>query len=147
MTDFVASIGLQQLKKIDQFIENRKHYAKIYERELQDLNEIILPNDSSDQGNVRHLYPILLRLESLKVTRDKFVAAIQKENIGVGVHYPAIHLQKYFREKFNFQEGDYPNAEFVSERVPSLPLFAQMNVHDVQDTIEAVRKLVAYYKK
>lgn len=147
MTDLAASIGLHQLKKIDEFLESRRRCVEMYDRGLRDLSEIILPKAPVDGEHAWHLYPILVKPECLKINRDQFVEAIRKENIGVGVYYRAIHLQKYYHERFHYERGDYPNAEFVSDSTLSLPLSPQMNEQDIHDTVEAVQKLVRYYKR
>ncbi len=147
MTDLAASMGLHQLKKMDEFLESRRRCVGMYGRQLQNLSEVVLPRAPVDGEHAWHLYPILVKPECLKITRDQFVEALCKENVGVGVHYRAIHLQKYYRERFHYERGNYPNAEFVSDRVLSLPLSSGMSDEDVQDTVEAVRKLIRYYRK
>lgn len=147
MTDIAASLGLQQLKRIDEFIDTRQRYAEIYEKALKEIPEVFVPEYHDSGRHAWHLYPVLIRSEKLKISRDQFVEALHHENIGAGVHYRAIHFQKYYRETFHYKRGDFPNAELVSDNVISLPLSPKMTLHDVEDTIHAVRKIVTYYRR
>ena len=52
--------------------------------------------------------------------------AMKERNIGTGLHYRAVHLYPYYRDKFGFCSGDFPCAEEVAERIVSLPLFPAM---------------------
>ena len=147
MTDIAASLGLHQLRKLNQFIDLRSQYVSIYEKELGGLDALILPKDNGNGKHAWHLYPVLLKAGALEITRDQFIEAMHHENIGVGVHYRAIHFQKFYRETFGYKRGDYPNAELVSDSVVSLPLSNKMTLQDVEDTVTAIRKVIQYYKQ
>ena len=64
--------------------------------------------------------------------------ALRKKNIGVQVHYIPLHLQPYYKERFGYKEGDFPNAERYYSRSITLPLFPKMSDHDVDSVINAV---------
>jgi dTDP-4-amino-4,6-dideoxygalactose transaminase len=89
----------------------------------------------------------MLKLEDLKITRNQFMTALHKENIGTGVHYRALHLHSYYVNKYNLRRGMFPNAEYISERTVSLPLSAKLNDKDVEDVIDAVTRILRYYGK
>ena len=67
---------------------------------------------------------------------------LHNENIGTGIHFVALHLHPYYANTFGFKRGDFPNAEFVSERTISLPLSAKLTEEDTDDVINAVKKIV-----
>ncbi len=79
--------------------------------------------------------------------RNQFIDALKAENIGCGVHFTALHLHKYYREAFRFKKGDYPKAEWIGERTVSLPFYPHMTKKDVEDVIQAVEKIVKYFRK
>ncbi len=148
MTDMAASLGLHQLKKLDTFIEKRKEICMAYEKQLADLEDaIILPKDNGRGKHAWHLYTVLLKPGALRISRDQFMAALHKENIGMGVHYRAVHLQPYYADTFGYKRGDFPNAEFISDNVVSFPLSSKMTQKDTDDSIKALRKVIQYYKK
>ena len=68
-----------------------------------------------------------------------------EEGIGVGVHYIAVPLHPYYRDRFGLREGMFPNAEYVSARTLSVPLTPYLDDQDVEDVITAVTKVLLYY--
>ncbi|OGY18983.1 MAG: UDP-4-amino-4,6-dideoxy-N-acetyl-beta-L-altrosamine transaminase [Candidatus Chisholmbacteria bacterium RIFCSPHIGHO2_01_FULL_48_12] len=148
MPDLTASLGLPQLKRLEKNLAIRRRYWKLMDRALSDIEEIGLPPDE-EAGTVhaRHLYAILLRLDRLKIPRNQFINALQTEGIGAGIHFEPVHLHKFYREKYGFKKGQFPNAEYIGERTVSLPFYPHMSEQDVNDVIEAVRKIVEYYRK
>jgi dTDP-4-amino-4,6-dideoxygalactose transaminase len=85
---------------------------------------------------------LLLDIDNLEITRDKFLDEITKQNIGIGVHYIALHLHPYYQNTYGYKRGDFPNAEWISDRTVSLPLSAKLTDDDVEDVIEAVRATI-----
>ncbi|MBI5166982.1 MAG: DegT/DnrJ/EryC1/StrS family aminotransferase, partial [candidate division NC10 bacterium] len=140
MMDIQAAIGLHQLRKLDRFLEIRSRYALMYNQALAGIPEIITPGKVPYEANhAWHLYTILIDIDRLRRSRDEFIARLKEENIGAGIHFPAIHLQPYYRKAFGFKRGDYTNAEYVSDRILSLPLFPGMTEGDVEDVVAAVK--------
>jgi UDP-4-amino-4-deoxy-L-arabinose-oxoglutarate aminotransferase len=77
------------------------------------------------------------------VTRDELMAELKKRNVGTGVHFRAVHLQKYYRERFGYRAGMLPATEWSSERMCSLPLFPAMTADDVDSVGEALEDVLA----
>jgi len=143
MMDIQAAIGLHQLRKLDRFLEIRSRYAMMYDKAFAGIPEIITPGKVPyEADHAWHLYTILIDIDRLRRSRNEFIARLKEENIGAGIHFPAIHLQPYYRKAFGFKRGDYPNAEYVSDRILSLPLFPGMTEGDVEDVIAAVKRIV-----
>ncbi|OGL40757.1 MAG: UDP-4-amino-4,6-dideoxy-N-acetyl-beta-L-altrosamine transaminase [Candidatus Schekmanbacteria bacterium GWA2_38_11] len=148
MLDIQAAIGIHQLKKLDNFIEKRKNFANQYDNALKEIPEIITPGRVTyDCLHAWHLYIIKLRLETLKITRDEFIEELKKEKIGTGIHFTAIHLHPFYANKFGFKRGDFPNAEYASDRIISLPLYPKMKDEDIVYVVEAIKKVVNANKK
>ncbi len=144
ITDIQTSLGLSQLKKIGSFIEKRKQIAEFYTKELSSIEEIVLPYQLSYVESSWHLYIIKLQLSKLTVSRKEIFQALQKENIGVNVHYIPVYLHPYY-ESLGFQKGICPVAESCYEQFITLPLFAGMDHRDAMDVVEAVKKVISYY--
>jgi len=87
----------------------------------------------------------LLQLERLSVGRQQIVAAMEAENIGVGIHYEPVHAQPFYKERFGGLHADLPNSTYVGERTISLPLSAGMTDDDVSDVCLAFTRILQYY--
>ena len=139
MMDIQAAIGIHQLGRIDRYWKKRKKIWGLYNKAFESL-PVFLP--ASPEPNTRHafhLYALLLDLRKLKITRDQFLSEMTKRKIGVGVHYVALHLHPFYRKTYGYKKGDFPNAEWISERTVSLPLSAKLKDRDVKDVIVATQ--------
>ena len=140
MMDMQAAIGLAQLKKIDTFQAKRTFLAERYLRELRECSYLEMPPKA--QGQFWHLFSPLLKLERLKGTRTEIMALLKEVNIGTGVHYPAVHLFSYYREKYNYQEGLFPHTEKVGNATISLPLFPNLTEKEQDYVIVCLKKIL-----
>jgi len=148
LTDFQCALGISQLKKIDKIIQRRRKIVKKYNYEFKDMPEIKIPEiNPIDSNPVWHIYMIQLNLDRLKVDRREIFEALRAENIGVNVHYMPVHLQPYYRNKYNYHQGDFPKAENYYLREITLPIFPMMSDKDIDDVIKAVKKVISYYRK
>jgi dTDP-4-amino-4,6-dideoxygalactose transaminase len=142
MTELQAAIGLAQLEKLEVFQARRRGIVAIYQRELSDLREIMLPVERPYVRHGWHLFAIDLTAQWLAGKRDDFFRALRAENIGVNVHYIPVHLHPYYRERFGFRPGQLPIAESAYSRTLTLPLFHGMTDDDAMDVVRALRKVL-----
>ncbi|MBT3605774.1 MAG: DegT/DnrJ/EryC1/StrS family aminotransferase [Candidatus Latescibacteria bacterium] len=141
MTDLQASLGLHQIKRVDKNLKRRESIWRRYDEAFQNLPIKIPAPTSANTIHARHLYTILIDVKETKLERDAFQHELFKRNIGTGIHYTSVHLQPYYRDVLNYQPGQFPAAEYISDRTLSLPLGPSMNDQDVEDVIEAVHDI------
>ena len=84
-----------------------------------------------------HMFQPLLPLERLKISRGEFIEQMKQHQIGIGVHYPAMHLFTLYR-KLGWKEGDFPHAERIGQSTITLPLFPGMSLADVERVCAAL---------
>mgnify|MGYP000492314775 FL=1 len=138
MFDMQASLGIHQIKKVESFLNRRVQIVKKYNDAFEKTEEIQLLKPESNIKHAHHLYVIVIKIENLKVSRDEVLNEIQKRGIGVAVHFRSLHLQPFFKQHFNYKKGMFPQAEYLSDRVISLPLYPKMTDEDVSRVIETV---------
>lgn len=146
ITDLQCALGLSQMNKLDKFINRRREIAHIYNEAFKDVKEIITPFESEDCKSGWHIYVIALNLEKLTVNRKEIFEALQKENIGVNVHYLPVYMHPYYR-KLGYKKGICPVAEDMYNRIVTLPLFPSMSNQDIDDVITAVKKVINTYRR
>lgn len=143
MLDIEAAIGLGQLRQLDALNSRRAAIVERYREALSGLDGLILPSTPTyEHVHAWHIFTPMLDIDRLDLSRDEFLAVMKGQNIGTGYHYQAAHLFDFYRRTFGFKPGDFPNAEKVSERIFSLPLFPAMEDQDVEDVVEAVRDIL-----
>jgi dTDP-4-amino-4,6-dideoxygalactose transaminase len=143
MFDIIAAIGIKQLQKIRTLQRKRKRIWQAYDKAFRNLDGIfLLEKGENTTKHGLHIYTIHVETEKLTINRDEFVTQLRKMNIGTGIHYNAVHLEPYYQKKYGFKKGDFPNAEYIAERTISLPIFPDMEDHDVEDVIYSVKYIL-----
>ena len=146
ITDIQCALGTSQMDKIDEFISRRREIVKKYNHSFKDLKEIIIPYEPDYSNSGWHLYIIKVVEEMLQVTRKEIFEALLAENIGVNVHYMPVYLHPYYK-KLGYKSGICKNSEALYERIISLPVHPSMSDNDVLDVVNAVNKVIEYYKR
>jgi len=144
MTDISAALGLQQLARVDKLNARRTELAMQYRDRLSEIDEIIpLSDPPYPMTHAWHLFIVRLDIGKAGLTRDEFMNRLKQRNIGTGLHFRAVHLQRFYRKCMGMRRGMLPNTEWNSDRICSLPLFPDMTSGDVDDVVEAVKGVLS----
>jgi len=135
LTDIQSAIGIHQLRKLPRFNARRAEIAARYRRELAGLAGLGLPGEAPYE----HVHPWHL-FTVLAPRRAPFMDRLKSLGIGTGLHFEAVHLHAYYRERYGTRPGTHPVAEEVCSRIVSLPLFPSMSEEDVADVVAGVRE-------
>ena len=131
MTDIAACMGLGQLARLEEFTARRHALARRYFECFDRSLGCELPIEDFTNSNW-HMFQIVLPAQ---VERGAFIAQMHAAGIGIGVHYPAIHLLTLYRQ-LGFKPGDFPIAEHIGRGIATLPLFPAMRDQDVERVCE-----------
>lgn len=142
MMDIQAAMGIHQLHRVEENWAIREKIWNRYSEAFADLACFVPAPVESDTRHGYHLYTPLIDIDRLGKGRDWVLNALTAENIGVGVHYLPVHLHPFYRKTFGWNQGDFPNAEWIGERTISIPLSAALNTRDVEDTASAFTKVL-----
>jgi UDP-4-amino-4-deoxy-L-arabinose-oxoglutarate aminotransferase len=142
MTDIAAALGLGQLARLDELNRKRTALSAHYRARLAELPEVRpLEPPPYPIDHAWHLFIVRLA-DGTRVSRDGFMAELKERGIGTGLHFRAVHLQRYYRDAFPVRPGQLPNTEWNSARLCSLPLFPDMSTTDVDRVVDAVRAIL-----
>lgn len=144
LPDINCALGLRQLSKLDMWLKRRREITARYSSAFSEIPAITPLAQRSDRESAWHIYVIQLSLEQLRVGRAEVFAALRAEGIGVNVHYIPVYWHPYYQQ-LGYKKGLCPVAEAAYERLITLPLFPAMSDKDVEDVIEAVRKVTTAY--
>lgn len=137
MTDVQAAIGIHQLPRLDEWIDRRARLWERYDAALADLPLELPPPPTERMRHSRHLYQVRVRPDT-GLTRDELLARLHDRGIGGGVHYRAVHLHPYYRDRYRIDPASLPVATHLSETTLSLPLSPKVSDDDQADVIEAL---------
>jgi dTDP-4-amino-4,6-dideoxygalactose transaminase len=147
MTDLQASLGIHQLRRVEENLAARRDLWAYYDDNFADLPVFLTPPEEPDTRHARHLYTLLLDLDRLTAGRDEVQRALHRQQIGTGIHYQALHLHRYYQEAFGYTAGNLPNAEWIAERTLSLPLSPKLTDDDIKDVVAAVRRTLRHFAR
>ncbi len=141
MMDLQAAIGLHQLAGLESRMTRRAAVWAIYDEGLNDLPLTRPAPVPAGDVHARHLYSVLVSPDS-GWTRDELMASLATEGIATSLHFQALHLQPYYRERYHFTRGMFPVAERVSDQVMSLPLGGGMTDDEAWTVVGALRRAI-----
>jgi perosamine synthetase len=129
-----AAIGRVQLRRLDAWNEKRRACARLYDKLLSDMEELVLPlSGSSEAKPVYHLYVVRTS------QRDGLKVWLEQRGVQCGVHYPLpIHLQPAYRRLFAYSGGEFPNSELLSKTVLSLPMYPKLRRDEIEYTCKNI---------
>ena len=140
LSDVAACVGLGQLRQLEAFNARRRELAARYFALWGEEPPLRLPA-RGDAGHNWHMFAALLPLDRLRIDRAEFIAAMAARGVGIGVHYPAIHLFSAYRA-LGYREGQFPNAERIGRETITLPLFPAMSDSDPERVVTAVDEVL-----
>jgi dTDP-4-amino-4,6-dideoxygalactose transaminase len=138
MMDLQAAIGLHQLARISAMHRRRAALTARYHAGLASLPLQRPAPVAAGTVHAHHLYPVLVDAAAAGLSRGALQAALADRGIATSVHFPVLHLQPYYRERYGLRAGMYPVAERVASQTLSLPLSPALADADVDRVIEAL---------
>lgn len=144
MMDIQAAIGIHQLRRVEPYWERRAQVWQSYQEAFADLPIGIPPAPEANTRHGYHLYTLMIDETRAGITRDAFLSAIQRQNVGAGVHYLSVPEHDYYQNTYGWKPEDYPHAKRVGRQTVSIPFSAKLTDQDVADVIEAVRRVLKH---
>lgn len=139
LTDLAAALGIQQLRRSDDFYKRRREIARMYSEGFSDLETCAIPHEADYGTHAWHLYILQLNPAAVTGGRNEVIRSLGKQGIGTSVHFIPLHLHPVYRKRFGYRHGAFPIAERIFERAISLPIYPGMTDADVGRVIESVR--------
>lgn len=147
LTDLAAALGIQQLRRSDDFYKRRREIARMYNEGFSGLGTCVPPREAEYGTHAWHLYIVQLNLSALAGGRDEIIRSLGEKGIGTSVHFIPLHLHPIYQKSFGYCPGAFPNAERVFERAVSLPIYPAMTDADVGRVIAAVRDTLNAFRR
>ena len=140
MNDIQGALGLNQLKRLDQYVKRRHEIAEYYDAKLKDLT-LTTPCQAPYVYSSYHLYPILIKINSDIKSQRQVYNELRKNNIAVNLHYIPVHRHPYY-ENLGFKKNDFPIAEKFHQEAISIPMYATLQDEHQEHVVEALKKVM-----
>ena len=125
MSDIQSVIGIHQLSEVDDMNAKRLNISNKYREAFKSCKHIqVQALPEYDHVSSCHLFPIVLETTEI---RDELAAFLREQNIGTTPYYFPVHLFSYYKDKYGYNIGAFPNAEYVGSRVLCIPLYPSMS--------------------
>ncbi len=128
MSNILAAIGIEQLKKIDQIAKKRREITKNYLSNLQDIKEIAFL-DFDYENIISHIFVIKVQ------NRDKLREYLLANDIECGIHYKPNHMLSKYKSNYSL-----PITEKIYEQILTLPCQLDLTKEDQKRVINTIRE-------
>jgi len=140
MTDLQAALGVNQMKRIDDFVQKRRYLVKRYNSLLQDL-PIILPKQHIVANPSWHLYVIRLKLGQVHLSKKDIFSKMKEKGIILNLHYIPVHMQPYY-QSLGFKAGTCPVSEQYYQEAITLPLYYDLTDEEQNYIVKCLREIL-----
>ena len=137
VTDMQAALGTSQMKRLPEFLQQRRYLAKRYNELLADL-PLTLPYQMEGTNSSWHLYVACFCEDASLTKKERLFQEMKKHGITLNMHYIPVHLQPYYRN-MGFVHGDFPVSEAYYEKAFTLPLYYGLSDEEQVTVVEALR--------
>lgn len=140
LADINAAIALVQLRRLPELNARRSELVTYYHQQLAGLPVTPLAVPKYSHQHSWHLFMVRVDPDKCGIHRDQLMQALQEQGIGTGLHFRAVHQQKYYRERY--PDISLPNTEWNSDRLCTLPLFPDMQLADIDRVVSALQNIL-----
>jgi dTDP-4-amino-4,6-dideoxygalactose transaminase len=135
MDSIQAAVLRIKLRRMDQWIEQRNRWARMYDDLLAGL-DLTLPHIPDNLVSAYRGYTVRVR------DRYEVWDGLKERGIDAKVMFlPPTHMQPVWR-RLGYQEGDFPVTEMVAKEMLSLPIYPELTEEQVREVVAAVKECV-----
>jgi len=144
MSEVNAAMGNAQMARLPAMLETRRRVAGDYMRQLMDCDELVLPTVEAETDATMSWFVFVVRLggDYGRVERDRIIDGMKRHEIGASNYFPCIHLQPFYRDRFNFGPGAFPIAERISDRTLALPFYNRLDEKSIELICRTLRLMI-----
>jgi perosamine synthetase len=148
LPDILAAVGVEQLKKCNQFWAQRCRIADGYRKAFSQIEELEMPPAGQNPSDHSwHLFILRLRADSLTINRDEFIAELKELGIGTSVHFIPLHRHPFYVKEYKTRNQDFPQAENAFTRCLSLPIYPDLEEKQMEHVVRSVLSVVQKNRK
>lgn len=141
MTDLQGAVGLVQLSKLDQFIEERAQWAAFYTESLADIDWLLPPQTQKDCRHAWQAYVLYVNPEKAPLLRNEIMEYLQSKGISTRPGTHAVHMLGFYAQRFSLKPEDFPAARDCNDQTMAIPLHNRMAKEDFEYVVDALHSI------
>jgi len=143
MNEISATIGIEQLKKLPNFLRVRKKNFEFFEKRLENIQEVkVIKNIIKENESSNYCLSIILG-NKLRNRRNEIINKLKKYGIGTSIYYPkAIPEMKYYKKKYNIKSSKFKNSSEISNYSISFPVGPHIKKDDIEYMVKKIKKII-----
>jgi len=145
MSEIHAAIGVEQMKKLPYFLEQRKKNHNRLEAGLKNLTGVsVLPQPINDHICSSHYCLGMMLEKDIVGKRQLIMEALGKKGVGTSIYYPQpVPRMSYYKSKYGYDEKNFVNAAEISDHIIALPVGPHLNLNDMDYIVQSVKELLS----
>jgi perosamine synthetase len=142
LSDINCALGIAQMKRLEQILDNRRRVAELYLERLHDERRVQLQQIHPDCRISWFVMVVRLSDDYTRADRDSIMEILRDDRIACNDYFTPIHLQPFYVEQFGYEPGDFPICEALSDRTIALPFHGRLSESEVDTVCAALRRLL-----
>ena len=143
MNEIEATLGIEQLKRMDGFLQKRKENYEALSAGLKKIDGIGLFKSTHDNCQSSYYCLSILLNERLTPKRFEIIQSLKQKGVGTSVYYPqAVPHFTYYKNKYGYDDNSFPLASWISRSSIALPVGPHLDLEDMEYIVESVKSAV-----
>ena len=137
MTNLQAAVGVAQMERVDDFLEERRHIRARYEEQLSNLPGILFQKEEDWAESVCWLFTITIDKRKCNIDRSIVIEKLTRSGVDTRTVFPPLSIQPAFQGR----PGHYPNSSIFSEQGLSLPTRNGFSDEEIDYVCDCIKSL------
>jgi perosamine synthetase len=141
MTDLQGAVGVVQIKKLDQFIDERAEWAAWYSEQLAEIPWLRTPQVEADYKHGWQSFVTFVDESKAPFSRNEIMEKLQEHGISSRPGTHAVHMLTFYADKYNIKPRDYPGAQAANDYSMAIPIHNRMLAQDYHYVVDFLKSL------
>jgi len=143
LNEIGAALGIEQMKRVDGFLQKRKENYEALKAGLMTINEVEFLQSSHDGYQSSCYCQAIILKEPLSEKRFEIVNYLNKHGVGTSVYYPRpVPHMTYYKDKYGYSDSSFPVASRISGNSIALPVGPHVSSEDINYMVATIKDAI-----
>ena len=141
LSDISCALGISQLKKLNNFLQDRRKIAKFYTKSFSKISDVKLQKTQKNSFHSHHLFILGYKFKNIKHKKN-FFEFMKKKKINLQVHYVPIFHHSIYKRKVKFDIKKLSNATNYFRNSFSIPIYPGLTENEQDKIVYNIKKFL-----